>query len=161
MKKLFFLTALISITSYSYAENTIFDSLKENASLVTMTSHEMSDAKGAALISGQPYPSVTAGLTTHHITYLGWGSYSDYQSYNYIGSAYSNDDYSVNYEGNTYAIGGDEWMADIYSDPNSWSLNNAQLIEYHYQILHPETLEPSNFAFRESAWNRPITTFSW
>lgn len=54
MKKLFFLTALIGITTYSYAENTILDSLKENASLVTMTPHEMSDAKGAALISGQP-----------------------------------------------------------------------------------------------------------
>lgn len=164
--------ALTMISGTATGANPILDSLKEHGvQPKALTNAEMSEIKGTALISGQPYPSVTYGLREHNVTYKGWGSYNDYNSYNYIGNSYSPTPsypnsqpgwFPVTYSGATYAVAGDEWWADTVSSPNSWSRANAQLVEYHYQLLNPNNgFAPSTYALRESVWNRPITKFSW
>ena len=52
-------------------------------------------------------------------------------------------------------------MADLSGNPNQWSQANSIAIERHLQILDGITLNPTNQSVRETAWNRPITTFRW
>ena len=166
MKELKLRLAVIAITAFApfaHASNPILDSLRQQGVTAPALSNEtLSEIKGAALISGQPAPSVTAGLKSHHVSYKGWGAYTDYGSYNYMGNSYDpSNNYTFQYQGGTYRVAGDEWLADLTSGPNTWSAANAQLIEYHYQILDPITAAPTTYGFRETAWNRPISTFSW
>jgi len=149
-------------TGITYAEIPILDKVNVSSPYKAMSSKDMEKSRGAALIINQPHPSTTEGIVTHQVTYLGWGNTSDYNSYNYIGNFFNNGDYiSYSYNGGTYYTMGDLWEADMLSDPNSWNASNAQLIEYHLQVMDPATFQPTEFAFRESDWNRPITTFSW
>lgn len=136
----------------------------ENSSTKIMSKQEMQDARGAALISGQPYPSVTHGLKKHFVTWKKFGSTADYHSYNYIGNSLTPDTghtLQFTYMGSAYHVGGDQWLADDISAPTAWALANSYLKEYHYQVLNPSTDAPSTYAFRETSWNRPISTFSW
>lgn len=154
---------LAAVSSAVFAASPILDSLKQQGvQAKALTDTELSEIKGAALIYGQPTPSVTVGMKVHMVTYKGWGSYSDYAAYNYIGNSYnpSNDNVFL-YNGGYYRVAGDQWMADTVSSPYSWNAANAQLAEYHYQVLDPNTYAPTAYAFRETAWNRPITKFSW
>lgn len=164
------LMAIASATAWSASP--ILDSLQQQGvRAIAMTDAELDEIKGAALISGQPYPSVTLGLKQHFVTYKGWGSKTDYNSYNYIGNSYNPDPdpgsgvpgvFRVAYGGGIYGAAGDEWWADDKSSPNSWSRANAKLKETHYQILDPGNgYAPSIYALRDSGWNRPLTTFFW
>lgn len=139
----------------------IIHDVSKSSTVLAIPINEMSELRGAALIISQPYPSVVSGLKTHMVSYKGWGSIYDYVSYNYIGSSYSGGSITRQYNGNTYLVGGDEWKADLYSGPNTWTNANSQLIEYHYQILNPGSGAPSAYALRDLAWNRPISKFFW
>lgn len=164
MKKLAFLLSVITMSSSVFSGNPILDSLKQQGVKVqTLADEDLGKIRGAALIVGQPMPSVTLGFKEHFVTYIGWGSMVDYGSYIYTGGGYNPgaEKYFL-YEGNTYRVAGDSWLADLVSSPTSWNRAYAQEVEYHYQILDPNnSYAPSSFAFRETAWNRPISTFSW
>lgn len=158
------LIGVLSVSGTALAANPILDDLRQQGAQAQPLNDEALDKiKGAALIYGQPMPSVTVGLKEHSITYKGWGSYNDYSSYNYIGYGYnpSNKYTFTHTDGGTYRVAGDQWLADLVSAPNSWSAANAVLIEYHYQVLDPNTYAPTAWGFRETAWNRPISTFHW
>ena len=156
-------TGLSATSALAFASNPILGSLKQQGiEAKVLAEAELGDIKGAALISGQPTPSVTVGLKTHRVTYKRWGSQLDYSSYNYMGNSWdTKNDKMFTYEGTAYNVAGDRWLADMASAPNVWNAANAQQIEYHYQLLDANTLAPTTFAFRESVWNRPITKFSW
>lgn len=166
MKKLLILILAacgLSSATAVFASTPILDALKGQGVVAqAIGDMELGEIKGAALIYGQPYPSVTAGKKEHFVTYKGWGSYSDYNAYNYIGNGY--DPSAVlyySYGGSYYRVAGDQWLADLYSSPYTWNRANSQVIDQHFQVLDPNTLAPTAYAFRDSAWNRPITTFSW
>lgn len=154
---------LIVFTPAVAAENDILASLKEEGVQVQqIADSDLGEIRGAALISYQPYPSVTMGLKVHQVNWKGFGSKSDYRSYAYTGYGYSpGQEIRYGYEGGVYLVAGDEWRADDVSGLNQWNYGNSYLKEYHFQVLDPNTLQPSQFAFRESAWNRPISTFRW
>jgi len=142
------------------ANNPILDALTASDSgYEVMSSDEMQDARGAALIYGQPLPSVTYGLKKHHVTWKGFGSKYDYQAYNYIGNSWSPGYVDYPYGGTTYSAAGDEWLADTISSPYAWSAANANSIEHHVQVVFSSGV--SAYAFRVTNWNRPISTFSW
>ena len=158
------LTVLLLSVSVGYAGNPILESLNtQGMNVEALDDSFLGTIRGGAVevIWNQPTPSVVYGLRSHHVTYKGFGSETDYRSYNYVGSEYSPKDYTYEYNGAYYRVGGDQWLADLTSDPNSWNSAYAVRAEYHLQILDPVTKQPTNAAFRDSAWNRPITTFSW
>ena len=159
------LVAAIAASSATMAANPILSDLNMSFQEVeVMNDSVMSETRGAALIVGQPTPSVTHGLRKHLVTWKGFGSKADYQSYNYIGNSYTPDSQHnliFTYNGGNYHVGGDQWLADDISSPSAWSASNAYLKEYHYQVLNPTTEAVTAYAFRETAWNRPISTFNW
>lgn len=163
-KKLLFsaITAFASITTNTIAKNPILENLeKKGVDVGIISDASLAKIKGAAVITGQPRPSYMVGTKNHHITYLKWVSVNDYRSYNYVGSDFSSG-YSVkNFAEGSFLVAGDAWLADLKSNSTSWSLANSEVIEFHYQIIHPETKVPTEYALRESAWNRPITKFNW
>lgn len=149
---------LVASATTSMADNPILTSLKsKGVTLEMMNDASLDSVRGTSLIYGQPLPSTTTGYRSHHVTYKGFGSGTDYRSYNYVGSAFTPGQQIIA-EG--YVGFGDTWDADTVSSPNSWSAAYAQTIEYHVQILYQNgTLSP--YAARATAWNRPITTFIW
>lgn len=166
----FFISSVVSTTVL--AKTQILDSLKMQGVQATALddadlnlikgAYTYYDVTGASVLTGQPTPSVTRGMKTNYVTYKGWGSYSDYSAYNYIGYGWStSNDNRATYSGGVYSIAGDRWMADTSSAPNAWQAANAHLVEYHFQVLDPNTSAPTTYAFRNTAWNRPITKFSW
>ncbi|MDR0277334.1 MAG: hypothetical protein LBJ37_05580 [Paucimonas sp.] len=168
MKNLFkptLLAALVfSLPAISHAQNPILASLKEQGvQAVKLDNAAMGEIKGAALLTGAALPSVTQGLKTYEVTWKKFGSQTDYRSYNIIGSSYDpHGIYTYNYEGNTYRVAGDRWLADKVSNANSWALANSTQIDLHVQVLDPNNnYQPSVYGFRDSSWNRPISTFSW
>lgn len=168
MNKLLFSALTMALTLMFFApviaaENEILASLeKDGIQLQQIADNDLGEIRGAALISYQPYPSVTAGFKVHQVNYKGFGSKSDYRSYAYTGFGYSPSEYRYyQYEGGTYIVAGDEWRADDVSGVNQWNYGNSYVKEYHLQVVDPNTGQPSPFAFRESAWNRPISTFRW
>ncbi len=156
------LTVVMFSAATSMAANPILTSLKaQGVNIKVMDDASLDTVRGTALIWNQPHPSVVWGLKTHHVTYKGFGSYVDYRSYNYIGSGYNSNAQLFVFQGTTYLVGGDQWLADQTSAPNTWNAAYAVGAEYHYQHLDPNTGNPTGAAFRETGWNRPITTFSW
>ena len=154
--------------SMSMAENAILASLEnQGVTMEMMDDTALDSVRGTAVIYGASYPSVTTGFKEHHVTYKGFGADGDYRSYNYIGNSWSPYNFTVSYEGGallpagTYLAAGDDWLVDRTSSPNSWNSYYAELAEYHYQVLYPDTGNPSPYAFHASAWNRPLTTFTW
>lgn len=154
----------------SLAENSILSSLKaQGVSHAVMDDAALDAARGTALtvLVGQSQPSYIGGIKTHHVTWKGFGSVYDYNQYNYIGNAWTPGVYNMDYAGGsilpagTYRVGGDQWWADTQSSPYSWSKANSDLFEIHYQVLYPSDGSPSQYAFHESVWNRPLTTFIW
>lgn len=158
------LAGALAISPLAVASSPILDALKgQGVQIQPLTDQELEKIKGAALIYGQPTPSVTVGLKTHQVTYKGWGNQADHNAYNYIGYYYdpSNNHGVVDTDGNIHRIAGDRWLADRTSGPTTWVGAYAVPVEYHYQILDYYTAVPTAWAFRETAWNRPITKFSW
>lgn len=169
------------VSSSAFASTQILDSLKQQGvQSTTLNNADLAEIRGSAydsyiainassatVLSGQPLPSVTVGTKSHNVTYKGWGSYSDHTAYNYIGSGYSPGTVGLaSYGGGNYWVVGDKWLADTSSPPTSWNAANASLIEYHYQIVVPDSnglpsSTTSSYAFRYTAWNRPISKFSW
>lgn len=152
-KNYFYLFAVMVLLMFSaatsMADNAIMESLKnQGISTKTMDNASLNAVRGAALISGQPAPSVVWGLKQHHVTYSGFGAIADYRSYVYVGSGYNTNAQIFTYNGNNYLVGGDQWLADLTSTPNTWNAAYAQLAEYHYQILNPTTGLPTTYAFR-------------
>lgn len=167
MKKLIFLTALstMSIATPSFASS-ILDSLnQQGVSVEAMSDKALDEARGAALITGQPFPSVTHGLRTHMVKWKKFGSKSDYMTYNWMGSFDNTDDHTAplayTYNGIQYHVGGDIWKADDITAGSGWTNANSYVKEYHYQVLDYPSDTATIYAFRETAWNRPISTFSW
>lgn len=162
VNKLLLGATFLSTPVISFADNAILDSLRDQEiKIAEMSSGEMKEIKGAALISGQPRPSVTVGQKDFHVSWKGFGSTTDYRQYRIVGNSYSpSEKPQFVYEGNTYNVAGDRWLADLSGNPNQWSAANARLAEYHYQVLD-RNMQPTSYAFRETAWNRPISTFSW
>lgn len=158
------IAAFSPVLAYA-SNNPILDHLASSeGKFSAMSTLEMKEARGAALIVGQPTPSVTRGLKKHMVTWKKFGSKADYKSYNYIGNTYqpaSFNAYTFSYNGGSYYVAGDQWLADDISSPSSWSLANTYLKEYHYQVLNPSTGAPTAYAFRETTWNRPISKFNW
>lgn len=158
------LAGALVISPLAAASSPILDALKEQGVQVQpLTDQELENIKGAALIYGQPTPSVTYGLKTHQVTYKGWGNYADHNAYNYIGYYYNPDNNHLyqHTDGNWYRVAGDQWLADRTSGPTTWVGAYAVPVEYHYQILNRDTYAPTSYAFRETTWNRPISKFSW
>ncbi|SMF16719.1 hypothetical protein [Desulfovibrio gilichinskyi] len=164
MKKVFLLVltiALLSISAVAMAGNPILDSLQsQGVNAEKMDNAALNEVRGTSLITGQSMPSTLSGIREHHVTYLGWGSYDDYHSYNYVGSGFTPGLAGFDYNGQIIAVAGDVWKRDTKSDPNSWSAANANMVEYHLQAMYALG-QPSQWAFRVSNWNRPMTTFSW
>lgn len=168
MKKLmtFALAAAMTLAmsmSAMASDNAILASLESQGVQVQQIANaDMDEIRGAALISYQPTPSVTQGHKTHQVSWKGFGSKADYRSYQYVGSGYSpNEKLYYQYQGGTYRIAGDEWLADDVSGPQAWNRAYSYLKEYHFQVIDDTTGAVSPFAFRETAWNRPISTFRW
>lgn len=157
-------TMLVALPATGHAANPILASLQsKGVEAVQMDEQQLNNARGAALITGQPLPSVTTGLKTHMVTWKKFGSQTDYRSYSWEGSSYdTTNNYIYSEDGvNSYYVAGDRWLADKVSNVNSWNAANATLIDLHLQILDPNTKAPSNYGFRSTSWNRPISTFSW
>ncbi|KPA87888.1 MULTISPECIES: hypothetical protein [Pseudomonas] len=154
---------ILAVPAISHAGNPILESLKsQGLQPAELSDKQLGDIKGAALITGQPMPSVTQGLQTYHVTWKKFGSQSDYRSYNIVGTSYDpHGVYTYDYDGGTYYVAGDRWLADKTSNVGAWNLAYATEIDLHVQVLHPETKQPSVYGFRTSSWNRPISTFSW
>jgi hypothetical protein len=132
MKKVIKGIACVSVLVPSLAfaaNNPILNALSASDSgYEVMSAVEMKEARGAALIVGQPLPSVTHGIKKHHVTWKGFGSQADYQSYNYVGNSYSPDTSHSNgfsYNGGLYHVGGDQWLADTICVPQGQVLNFA------------------------------------
>lgn len=147
----------------SQAANAILASLdRQGHNAVPLPDEKLRDIKGAALVIGQPFPSVTQGSRTFHVSWKGFGSQADYRQYRHWGDSYSpQENQKVSYAGKIYTVAGDTWMADLSGNPNQWALVNSIPIEYHLQILNEDNLQPTNQALRNSSWNRPMTTFRW
>lgn len=159
----FVAAAVAMLPALSHAENSILASLQaQGIQTVVMTDQSLSEAKGAARITGQPLPSVTVGVKTYQVTWNKLGSQTDYRSYLSYGSGYDpSARRTVTDAGAVYSVAGDVWLADKISKVGSWSLANSTQIDTHYQALDGATGTPLNFGFRTTAWNRPISTFSW
>jgi predicted NAD/FAD-binding protein len=77
----FVAAAVAMLPALSHAENSILASLQaQGIQTVVMTDQSLSEAKGAARITGQPLPSVTVGVKTYQVTWNKLGSQTDYRS---------------------------------------------------------------------------------
>ncbi|WP_296264280.1 hypothetical protein [Pseudomonas sp. UBA6562] len=159
----FALTAAVILPMAAYADNPILVSLKaKEKTLTVLDNAKLEEIKGAALLIGQPLPSVTMGLRTYQVTWKKRGSTADFRSYQRIGYDYDpHRKLTFNENGVEHKVAGDRWLADQISNVGSWSLANSFEIDRHFQALDPNTGTPLNFGWRNSAWNRPTSTFSW
>lgn len=160
----FAIAALVAAAPlFSHAESSILSSLQsQGIQVASMSDEKLSEAKGAARITGQPLPSVTVGLKTYQVTWSKFGSTSDYRSYISQGSSYNTANDATFVEGGvTYRVAGDRWLADRVSNAGSWSEKNSVQVDSHLQALDNATATPLNYGWRTTSWNRPISTFSW
>ncbi|UUQ64565.1 hypothetical protein NLK61_25730 [Pseudomonas fuscovaginae UPB0736] len=160
-------THLLLVTSLlptlSVAQSSILDSLEaKGIQVTTLDDLQLSKIRGAARITGHPYPSVTQGLKTYNIRLKRFGNEHDYRSYYSVGSEWNpHGTYTEIEDGVTYKVAGDRWLADKSDAPGgSWNASNAVEVDVHYQALN-EKGAPLNFGWRDTSWNRPISTFSW
>lgn len=157
-------TAIFALSAVSVMANTaIIDSLETQGVSINLIDDQHLDSirGGITYIYGQPYPSATSGMKKHHITYKGYGSQSDYRSYNYVGNGYTPGKFKVSYGGIIKWSVGDQWLADHTSSPYNWNLAYTTRKDTHYQILDDTTYALTNQAYRSSSWNRPINKFYW
>lgn len=154
---------LSAIPTIGYsATSPILDALsQQGVNAEVLKDQELKDVRGAAVLFGQPLPSMTSGIKTNLVAYKGWGSTSDYLSYNWVGSSETSGSKRVPYQGNNYDVVGDVWLADDVSGPYTYNVANSYTKDQHLQIVLPGTLTLSDYAFRFSSWNRPISTFTW
>jgi hypothetical protein len=156
---------LAGFSTLSVAENPILDALqKDDGQVSLIAANDMANIKGAAMqmIQNIASPSVRYGTKEHQVTYKKFGSYTDYSSYQYIGFSYNPQDRpKLTYRGQSYTVTGDTWRADKYSNAGTWVRRNSSIIESHYQAIDPNTLALQSFGFRDAAWNRPISKFTW
>ncbi len=163
MKKMicfFAVLALVMITAgVSLAENSILSSLQnQGVSHSVMNDAALDEARGTAIYTGVPLPSYTVGERKHHVTWKHFGSEFDYAQYNYVGSA-STYGKEIDVEG--YAGFGDIWLADRISTGTTWVAANAVTFEYQVRLLNADHTTLSPYTAYATAWNRPISTFSW
>jgi hypothetical protein len=153
---------LSAIPTIGYsATSPILDALsQQGVNAEVLKDKELKNVRGAAVLFGQPLPSMTSGIRTNYVAYKGWGSTSDYLSYNWVASSESSGNAWYAHEGWAYPIVGDSWRADDTSGPHTYNAANSHEKEHHYQILNGNG-SLSDFAFRVSHWNRPISTFTW
>ncbi|WP_397459005.1 hypothetical protein AB3464_03880 [Pseudomonas asplenii] len=157
------LLATCLLPAMSVAQTPILSSLEAKGIKVTVLDDEsLGKIRGAARITGHPYPSVTQGMKTYNIRLKRFGNEHDYRSYYSIGSAWDpHGKYEHTENGVTYKVAGDRWLADKSDAPGgSWNASNAERVDFHYQALD-DNGAPLNFGWRETSWNRPISTFSW
>jgi len=169
--KLSILSAVITLSAVSlpaFATTDILDSLKsQGVAVEAMSDEALSEARGAAytLLTSQPAPSATHGLTVHMVKWKKFGSTSDYLNYNYVGNYQVSDNHSnpfiAVYNGSAYHVAGDQWAADDITAGSAWTAANAYVKEEHYQILNYPADTATIYGLRSSSWNRPISTFSW
>ncbi|NVZ27913.1 hypothetical protein HX881_20340 [Pseudomonas gingeri] len=146
-----------------FAQSPILASLEAQGIQVKILSKEqLSKIRGTARITDQPYPSVTQGIKIYNIRLKRFGNEHDYRSYYSVGSDWSpHGTYTHSESGIEYNIAGDRWLADKSDAPGgNWSASNAVEVDFHYQALSKNGT-PLNFGWRETTWNRPISTFSW
>ncbi|MFZ4963834.1 MULTISPECIES: hypothetical protein [Pseudomonas] len=163
MKYHYMALALFFLPSLSMAKTPILQSLEAQGIRATALSDQsLSEIKGSGLIMDQPYPSVTQGMKIYNIRLKRFGNERDYRSYYSVGSEWEPHKEFLHYEnGVEHKIAGDRWLADKSDAPGgNWSASNATVVDYHYQALN-DNGTPKNFGFRESSWNRPVSTFSW
>ncbi|QXI30602.1 hypothetical protein [Pseudomonas vanderleydeniana] len=163
MKISHILLAIFFLPAVSFAQSPIISSLEAKGIKVTVLDDEsLSKIKGTARITGHPYPSVKQGLKTYNIRLKRFGNEHDYRSYYSVGSEWNphkNHKYIEN--GKEYLAAGDRWLADKSDAPGgNWNASNAVEVDHHYQALS-DNGTPLNFGWRETSWNRPISTFSW
>ncbi|MFJ4386080.1 hypothetical protein ACIP02_17295 [Pseudomonas sp. NPDC089408] len=120
-----FTATVLTITlqpAASQAANEILTSIdKQGHHVMRLSDEKLRDIKGAALVIGQPLPSVTQGSKTFNVSWLGFGSQADYRKYRYVGFAYSpQENQQFNHGGIVYTVAGYTWMADISGNPNQW-----------------------------------------
>jgi len=129
-KKYLALLATIAFTvtaSAAMAGTAIVDSLQsQGLEVKAIADTQLNELRGAAVIVGQSQPSVLQGIKEHHVTYKGYGSYSDYRSYNYIGNGYNPGNFTITYNGSTLDVACDEWLADKTSSQNSRNRYNQK-----------------------------------
>ncbi|WP_273820913.1 MULTISPECIES: hypothetical protein [Pseudomonas] len=163
MKTGHLLLAITLLPAISVAQPAILSSLKAKGIPVTVLDDQsLSQIRGAARITGHPYPSVTQGLKTYKMRLKRFGNEHDYRSYYSIGRDWDpHGKYEQIENGITYKFAGDLWLADKSDSPGGhWNASNAVEVDHHYQALN-ENGTPLNFGWRETSWNRPISTFSW
>lgn len=154
-------TALLP--AISTAQTSTLSTLEAQGIQVTVLDDQsLGKIKGAARITGHPYPSVTQGLKTYNVRLKRFGNEHDYRSYYSVGSDWNRQKNLTRTEdGTTYQVAGDRWLADKSDSPGgSWNASNAVEVDSHYQALDNNGV-PLNFGWRETTWNRPVSTFSW
>ncbi|QXI26460.1 hypothetical protein [Pseudomonas vanderleydeniana] len=153
------------LPAISFAQIPLLSSLQAKGIQVTaLDDDSLSKIRGTARITGHPYPSVTQGLKTYKIRLKRFGNEHEYRSYYSIGrdwSPHKKQTYTDAETGKTYHVAGDRWLADKSDAPGGhWSASHAVEVDSHYQALDKNGA-PLNFGWRETTWNRPISTFSW
>ena len=161
MREVYIATILYLLPETSLAHSSILSSLHAQGIQITALSDQaLSQIKGTARITDQPMPSVTTGLKIYNVKLNRFGNEHDYRSYRIMGSEWvPHETYDFFENGIRYSVAGDRWLADK-SDSPDWSLSNSIRIDQHYQALS-DTGAPLNYGWRETSWNRPISTFSW
>jgi len=161
MKNLPIAIALSLLPAIGFAQSPILASLQaQGIQIKTLSDQDLSHIRGASRITGQPPPSVTAGLKIYNVKLNRFGNEHDYRSYRIMGSEWDPHAQESHFEnGVEYKFFGDRWLADK-SSGTDWSLSNSTPVDYHYQALGKNGT-PLNFGWRETSWSRPISTFSW
>ena len=150
--------------SMSMAENAILSSLENQGVTIKMMDDTALDSVrgGTDVLTGALYPSTLTSIKKHQVTWNHYGSQSDYRQYNYVGASWVPNSYaSYIYNGNEYYVVGDQYLADMTSTGSTWVQAYATVIDNHLQILDPNTLAVTPYAFRDNGWNRPLGTFTW
>ncbi|WP_338525991.1 hypothetical protein NUH87_11200 [Pseudomonas batumici] len=162
MKHLYIAAALYLSPNIGLAHPPILTSLQaQGVQFTILSDQELSQIKGAARITDQPMPSVTAGLKIYNVKLNHFGNEHDYRSYRIMGSEWDpHGTYEHLENGIKHKIAGDRWLADK-SSGTDWNMNNATEIDYHYQAVDEKTGVPYNYGWRETSWSRPISNFSW
>ncbi len=114
MKIGYLLLATSLLPAMCVAQTPILSSLEAKGIKVTVLDDEsLGKIRGAARITGHPYPSVTQGMKTYNIRLKRFGNEHDYRSYYSIGSAWDpHGKYEHTENGVTYKVAGDRWLAD-------------------------------------------------
>ncbi|MCD5991019.1 hypothetical protein K3169_07915 [Pseudomonas phytophila] len=168
MKSIRYVPLLLGLAVFpglGFAGNPILDSLEEQYfGLERLGDEKLAKLKGTRLIADLSMPSVTTGMRYHYVSWKKFGNKGDYRSYNYLGDHHDNR-YGFTYKWAGFAeptnVAGDKWMADTSGNAQLWNKAQFEMVEYHYQVLDKNTRLPRELGFRESRWNRPMSTFRW